>query len=81
MSIGVKNLESREEDFTRKIVLVGIAALCVLFGVGLNVLIGFVLLEPTTGKFVNLLSSVIFPALFSSYVLYYYYHHYFVNKK
>jgi hypothetical protein len=80
MSVGVKNLESRESDFTRKIVLFGIATLCVLFGVGLSIFISLVLLEPSAGKIVNILSSIILPVLVSSYVLHYYYKHYFVRK-
>ena len=81
MSVGVKNLESREFDFTRKIVLFGIATLCVLFGIGLSIFISLILLEPSAGNFVNLLSSIIFPILASGYVLHYYYKHYFVRAK
>ena len=79
MRIGVKNLVKRESDFTRKIVLCGAATLCGLLGVGLCLLISFAMLEPSTGQFVNLLSSIIFPVLTSGYVLYYYYKHYFIG--
>jgi hypothetical protein len=81
MSVGVKNLEDRESDFTRKIVLFGVATLCALFGLSLSIFISLILLEPSTGKFVNLSSSILFPVLASGYVLHYYYKHYFIGAK
>jgi hypothetical protein len=81
MSVGVKSLEKSESDFTRKIVLFGVATLCVLFGVGLSIFVSLFLLEPAAGKLVNLLSSIILPVLLSGYVLHYYYKHYFVRAK
>ena len=53
MNIGVKNLELRESDFTRKIVLFGIATLCVLLGVGLSILMSLVVLEPSIVNFLS----------------------------
>jgi hypothetical protein len=44
-------------------------------------LVSLVLLEPSTGQWANLLSSIIFPVLASGYVLHYYYKQVFTRAK
>jgi len=81
MSIGVKSLEERELEFTRKVFLFVIVTLSMLIGVGLSLFISLVLMNkaapPNGAQLISIISSM----LISGCILYYCYKNHFVCEK
>jgi hypothetical protein len=73
MGLGVNNLEKRESEFTRKIILIGIAVLSVLFGVGVSVVLNYTQAESTTDSILKVLGYVALPIWSATYILTRYY--------
>jgi len=73
MSVGVKNLENREFEFTRKLIIVGIAVLCVLFGVGVSLVLNYAQIESTADSVFKVLGYVALPIWSATYILTHYY--------
>jgi hypothetical protein len=73
MSVGVKNLEKRESEFTRKIIIVGIAVLCILFGVGVSLVLNYAQTESTTDTILKVVGYVALPIWSATYILSRYY--------
>jgi hypothetical protein len=81
MGSGFKSFESRKANMERKIVLSGIFFACVLFAIGLGVLINLYLLNPSSELAIQLLSALALPVSVSSYIFYHYYKHHFSSPK
>jgi len=75
MGVGVNNLEKRESEFTRKIILTGIAVLCILFGVGVGVslVLNYAQTESTGDSILKILGYVALPIWSGTYILMCYY--------
>jgi hypothetical protein len=81
MGSGFKNFESREAIIERKIVLFGVSFACVLFAIGLGVIINWYMLNPSSELAIQFLSSLALPVSVSSYIFYHYYNHHFSSAK
>ncbi|GAA0810945.1 hypothetical protein KO495_07345 [Colwellia sp. D2M02] len=73
MNIGVKSLEKRESEFTRKLVFFGIVALCILIGIGFSLILTNQPAGSSSGALIKVLSFLILPFVFSFYILIKYY--------
>ncbi len=75
MGIGVKNLEKRESEFTRKLLLICIAVLCVLFsvGVGIILMLSSASTEITAELILKVFGYLVLPILSVAYILVCYY--------
>jgi len=73
MSVGVKNLEKRDFEFTRKLILVGLVILCVLFGIGVSLVLNYAQIENTTDSVIKVLGYVALPIWSVTYILTRYY--------
>ena len=73
MGVGVNNLEKRESEFTRKIILTGIAVLCILFGVGVSLVLNYAQTESTGDSILKILGYVALPIWSGTYILMRYY--------
>ncbi len=73
MGVGVKNLEKRESEFTRKIIIVGIAVLCILFGVGVSLVLNYAQTESTTDSILKVVGYVALLIWSATYILTRYY--------
>ena len=73
MGIGVKNLEKRESEFTRKLLLICIAVLCVLFSVGIILMLSSASTEITAELILKVFGYLVLPILSVAYILVCYY--------
>jgi hypothetical protein len=73
MGLGVKNLDKRNLEFTRKLIISSVVILCLLFGVGVSLVLSYMEAESATDQILKVLGYVALPIWSVTYIITRYY--------